>query len=541
MASHLATRIKSVAAEAWSWWWEVSNEKDQIAKVTLTFSIVLLLVSWCHAWMNGKWKKGSLRLPPGPRGLPLVGSLPFLDPDLHRYFAKQAGAYGPIFKLQLGTKTCIVISSPSMAKEVLRDNDAIFANRDLTAAASLISYGGLDMAFAPYGPDWRLQRKVCAKELLSKTSLDAVYGLRRSEVRESIRYVYTNAEMPINVGDQIFTMMLNLILNVLWGGRLKGEEKIRVGRECREVMRTMSEIMGEPNISDFFPIIAPLDLQGTKRRMRKILLWFDGIFVSVLNQREKMDLQDDQRQGKKEESYDFLQLLLRLKNDGNAETPLTLNHLKALLLDIVAGATETSTTSIEWAMTEMMQHPQIMRRVQEELEEVVGLNSVVDESHLPKLHYLNAVVKEVHRLHPVLPLLVPRQPSQSCTVGGYTVPQDARVMINVWAIHRDPTVWNDPLEFQPERFLKSMDEKWDYSGNDYRYLPFGSGRRICVGVPMVERILPYALASFVHSFEWCLPEGETLHLSDKFGITLKKEKPLVAIPYPRLSNPQLYS
>ncbi|KAH0671994.1 hypothetical protein KY284_023081 [Solanum tuberosum] len=146
-------------------------------------------------------------------------------------------------------------------------------------------------------------------------------------------------------------------------------------------------------------------------------------------------------------------------------------------------------------------------------------------------------MKEVLRIHPTAPLLVPHCPSETCTVGGYTVPKGSCVFINVWAIHRDPSIWKNPTEFRPERFL---DNKWDYSGNDFNYFPFGSGRRICVGIDMAERMFMYSLASLVHSFDWKLPEGETLEVTEKFGIILKKKMPLVAIPTPRLSNPALY-
>lgn len=170
---------------------------------------------------------------------------------------------------------------------------------------------------------------------------------------------------------------------------------------------------------------------------------------------------------------------------------------------------------------------------------VVGKDSIVEENHLSKLPYLYAVMKEVLRLHPAVPLLVPHCPSKTCIVGGYTIPKGTRVLINAWAIHRDPSIWVNPLEFIPERFMDS-NYKLDFTGNDFRYFPFGSGRRICAGIAMAERMFLLSLAALVHSFDWKLPEGEKLDLSEKFGIVLKKKIPLVAVPTPRLSNPALY-
>ena len=204
---------------------------------------------------------------------------------------------------------------------------------------------------------------------------------------------------------------------------------------------------------------------------------------------------------------------------------------------MVVGGSDTSSNAIEFALAEVMNKPEVMRKAQDELDRVVGKDDIVEESHIHKLPYLHAIMQESLRLHPVLPLLIPHCPSETCTIGGFSVPKGARVFVNVWAVHRDPSIWENPLEFKPERFLNS---KFDYSGNDFNYFPFGSGRRICAGIAMAERMFLYFLATLLHSFDWRLPEGENMDLTEKFGIVLKLKNPLVAIPTPRLSNPALY-
>lgn len=154
----------------------------------------------------------------------------------------------------------------------------------------------------------------------------------------------------------------------------------------------------------------------------------DRIFDAMIEQRLKMD-----GDGGKE-SKDFLQVLLKLRDEEDAKTPLTMNHLKALLLDMVVGGTDTSSNTIELAMAELMNKPEMMEKAQQEIDSIVGNDNTVEESHLQKLHYLNAIMKEVFRLHPALPLLVPHSPSESCIIGGYTIPKGARVFVNVWAI-----------------------------------------------------------------------------------------------------------
>lgn len=206
---------------------------------------------------------------------------------------------------------------------------------------------------------------------------------------------------------------------------------------------------------------------------------------------------------------------------------------------MLIGGTDTIPTTVEWAMTELLRHPDKMRRVVEELETVVGNQNIVEETHLHRLLYLEAVVKETHRIHPAAPLLVPHMPTDTCVVAGYTIPKHSRIFINAWAIQRDPEFWEDPLRFEPERFLKDS-ERANYQGNTFHFLPFGSGRRICAGIPMAERMVAYFLAVLVHSFEWELPGGIKPDVKDKLSFVLSKAEPLTAVPVARLSNSLQY-
>ncbi|KAH0938954.1 hypothetical protein HID58_006415 [Brassica napus] len=205
---------------------------------------------------------------------------------------------------------------------------------------------------------------------------------------------------------------------------------------------------------------------------------------------------------------------------------------------MVVGGTDTSTNTIEFAMAELISNPKLMKRAQQELDEVVGKEHIVEESHITRLPYILAIMKETLRLHPTIPLLVPHRPTETAVVGGYTVPKDTKVFINVWSIQRDPNVWENPTEFCPERFLDN--KSCDFSGTDYSFLPFGSGRRICAGVALAERMVLYTLATLLHSFDWKIPEGQVLGLEEKFGIVLKLKTALVALPIPRLSSSNLY-
>ncbi|KAK9276587.1 hypothetical protein L1049_006122 [Liquidambar formosana] len=364
-----------------------------------------------------------------PRGLPIVGYLPFLGSDIHRTFTHLAGVYGPIYKLWLGSKLCVVLNSPSLVREVVRDQDTTFADRDSLIASLTISYGGNDIAFSSYGPEWRKLRKIFVREMLSNASLDACYALRREEVKKTIRDVYDKIGTPVKIGELTLLTVINAVMSMVWGGTVQGEKGSDIGAKFREVLSEIMVLLAKPNVSDFFPRIARFDVEGIEKRMKNHLHWCDRIFNSAIDQRRNMDGAIEEGAGKNEERKDFLQYLLELKEREGAATSITLTQLKALLMDIVIGGTDTTATMVEWAMAELMMNPEVMKNVNEELNEVVGLNNTVEEFHLPKLRYLDAVVKEALRLHPAIPLLVPRRPSQTCNVGGYTVPKGAKIFL----------------------------------------------------------------------------------------------------------------
>ncbi|KAL5810986.1 hypothetical protein ACOSQ4_027554 [Xanthoceras sorbifolium] len=531
------SELAGLISVSWrSLWWDGLTENPTTRLIPTLLAATILALS-LYAWFIKKPFTSVPPLPPGPPGLPLLGNLPFLQPDLHRYFAKLSEIYGPIMKLQLGRKVCIVITSPSLAKQVLKDHDANFANRDPPIAAIVSTYGGVDIAWSPHGPEWRKLRKIFVQEIMSKTSLDACHALRRQEVREMVKEVYAKVGSPINIGEQMFLTVLNVIMSMSWGGSLHKEDRSRVGIQFRQMVDEFVELWGAPNVSDLFPVLARFDLQGVESKMKKLSLWFDRFFESLIDSRMKNHQDGGENKEEEKGSKDLLKILLELTQQGDDKSSLTMNQVKALLLDIFLGGTHTSSSTIEWVMAELLKNPEtILRKACKELEEVVGNDKIVEEFHIPKLHYLNAILKETLRYHPAAPFLVPRSP---CTTQTISIPKGSRVLFNVWAMQRDPEAWESPLEFQPERFLRD-DGKGEYKGNNFSFLPFGSGRRICPGIPLAEKMILYLLATLLHSFEWKLPEGSEVDLSEKFGLSLTMQEQLIAIPAAKSSSPQHY-
>ncbi|XP_051130117.1 flavonoid 3'-monooxygenase CYP75B137-like isoform X3 [Andrographis paniculata] len=502
---------------------------DQFSQAILTLvSILVVVSSICYFKFLSK---SAAKSPPGPWGVPILGYLPFIGADMLSKFSQLASKYGEIYMLRLGNKLCVVINSPSLVKEVVRDQDNVFSNRSPPVAAFIGTYGAKDIAWSPNNSEWRALRKVFVREMLSNRSLELSYNLRKNEVRKAIRRVYKNGKAAVEINVLAFQTELNVITSLLWGELLQGEEEEIIGKKFRGVVPKLIDLIGKPNISDFYPFLAGLDIQGIKRQMESYWRTIDTILDDVIEKHKKKLSKGVMEVGRK----DFLQILLEFKEKDKDSISDT--QLKALMLDIVAGGTDTSATTMEWAMAELMNNPIIMEKAQKELSEVVGLDNIVEEHHLPKLKYLDAVVKETLRLHPAVPLLVPRSPSQSSIVGGYTIPKNTTVFINVAYIQKDPRFWDNPREFKPERFLGG---EYDFSGNSFKFLPFGSGRRICVGLPLGERMVMYFLASLVHSFDWKLPNDQKLDMSEEFGMMLRKSVPLVAIPNPRLFDSKLY-
>ena len=188
---------------------------------------------------------------------------------------------------------------------------------------------------------------------------------------------------------------------------------------------------------------------------------------------------------------------------------------------------ETTSSTIEWALTELLTNPESLNKAKAELAQAVGADRTFEEDDIDNLPYLKAVIKETLRLHPPIPFLVPRRAMEDTNFQGYHIPKDTQVLVNAWAIGRDPEVWDEPWSFKPERFLGST---VDYKGQNYELIPFGAGRRMCAGVPLAHRMLHLILGSLLHKFDWELDCKEKIDMNDRMGITVRKAEPLIAVP-----------
>ncbi|XP_058205658.1 flavonoid 3',5'-hydroxylase 2-like [Rhododendron vialii] len=470
------------------------------------------------------------KLPPGPGGWPVVGCLPRLGTMPHVALAQLAKKYGPVMYLKMGSCDMVVASSPGAARAFLKTLDQNFSNRPPGAGATHIAYGAQDFVFADIGPRWNLFRKLSNLHMLGAQSYKDWALIREKELGHVIQDMFRlsrNGQLVV-VPEMLLCAMANLIGQKSLSRRVFATQ----GSESNEFKYMVVELMrlaGLFNIGDFIPSIAWMDLQGIEGKMKRLHKQFDGLLTKMI---EEHSLTAHEREG----NPDFLDIVManREVSDGSE---LTMTNIKALLLNWYIAGTDTSAGTVEWALAEMIKNPRILKRAQKEMDRVIGRDRRLEESDLPNLPYLQAICKETLRLHPPVPLSIPRVSVDPCEVNSYYIPKNTRLFVNVWAIGRDPEVWEDPMEFDPDRFLKeNINGKIEPWGNDFELIPFGAGRRICAGIRMGIAAVEYILGTLVHSFDWRLPDGVELDMSEAFGLVLQKALPLSAVVVPRLST-----
>ncbi|GLJ32433.1 hypothetical protein SUGI_0652660 [Cryptomeria japonica] len=492
------------------------------------YSVLLTAVSlvfFLFVWRRGSKKR--LALPPGPPGWPIVGNLFQLGKRPHESLYALSLKYGPLMTLRLGMKTTVVATSPAMAKEVLKTHDTILAGRTVAVAVKSLSHDKSSLVFSDCTPYWRQLRRISTVELFSPKRLEALQQNRRDQVFRTIRLIFEDRGKDVDIAHTVFCTILNLLGTMIFSTSVfDPQNPASVG--LKDTICEMMKITTTPNLVDFFPFLRVLDPQGLSRDMARYFKELYDFSDTFIRKRLSQSVQ------RNDSEKDFLDVLL----DSTSED-FTLVGVRALIAEMFIAGTETTASTIEWAMAEFIRNPDKLKRAHQELDEVIGCNRKVEESDLDRLPYLHAAVKETFRLR-TGPLMLPHKATSSCEIGGFVIPKDTEILVNVWAIGKDPSVWKNPWDFMPERFLEGHENsKIGYGGQNFELLPFGSGRRICPGLPLASRMVHIVLASLLHSFDWKLPDGmscEQMDMSDEFGVSLKKAADLKAIPTPRLPH-----
>ncbi|KAL4309657.1 hypothetical protein GQ457_01G006950 [Hibiscus cannabinus] len=426
--------------------------------------------------------------------------------------------------LQLGELSHVVVSSPEVAKEVMKTNDINFANRPFLLVAEIIWYNISDIAFAPYGASWRQLRKICTLELLSMKRVQSFRSIREEQVSSFIRSIFSTTGSEINIGEMLCKLSYNITLSTAIGGRCKQHETFI------SIVRKVLKALHGFTISDLFPSIKLLPvITGMRSKVKRLHHDLDTMLESIIEEHRASNA--NPKNGD-DVTDDLVDVLLNFQDHGDREFPLTTDSIKAVLLDILIAGTETSSTTAEWAMSEMMKNPRILEKAQAEVRRVCDRTGDVNESDLHELRYLKLVIKETLRLHTPVPLLLPRENMERCEINGYEIPAKTKVIVNAWAIGRDPNYWNEPERFDPERFT---DSSVDYRGTNFEFIPFGAGRRMCPGISYSMVVVELLLAKLLYHFDWKLPGGmriEDLDMTEVLGVHVRRKRDLCLVPIP---------
>ncbi|CAI0559121.1 unnamed protein product [Linum tenue] len=489
----------------------------------LSTTLLLILLMSCHLKTKKTGAAAAFPLPPGPWKLPIIGNIHqlALSPNsglVHRSFAALAMQYGPVMQLKLGETWNVVVSSPEAARELLKTHDLNFSARPYMPSASIIFYDGRDISFSPEGDYWRRMRKICTTELLTEKRVKSLRPIREDEVRKLVKLIAGSGGGAVNLSQLLISVANAMTSRAAFG-------KIReLDGAFLPLMHRITQKLGGFTLGDIFPSHRWLhQITGTERQLKKLHTEADAMIQEIID--DHLSRRAAGTRKETDDQQDLVDVLLDYTDDHI--------EVKAIILDIFLAGGDTSPTILEWVMAELMKNPKEMEKVQTEVRGVFDTKGkAVDEAYFDELYYFKSVVKETFRLHPPVPLSIPKEAREMVVIAGYQIPEKTRVIVNSWAIGRDPAHWTYPDQFIPERFL---DTSIDYKNNDFQFIPFGAGRRICPGMNYGLALVYLLLVNLLYHFDWKLPnqiKPQELDMSEEFGATIVRKNNLYLIPIP---------
>lgn len=445
--------------------------------------------------------------------------------------AKISAKYGPIVHLQLGFRRVVLVSSPSAVEECFTKNDVILANRPRMLFGKIIGVNYTSLAWAPYGDNWRNLRRIASIEILSIHRLNEFHDVRAEEGRLLIRKLASSFS-PVTMKFVFYELTLNVMMRMIAGKRYFGSDNPKLeeeGKRFREMLQETFILAGASNVGDYLPILSWLGVKGLEKRLIALQEKRDVFFQGIIDELRKSK---ESETGNKKKT--MIEVLLSLQESEPEYYTDAL--IRSFVLVLLAAGSDTSAGTMEWTLSLLLNHPEVLKKAQIEIDQVVGKDRLVDESDVSNLPYLRCILNETLRLKPPGPLLVPHEASEDCVVGGYKIPSGTMVIVNQWAIHHDPKVWEDPEAFKPERF-----EGLEGTRDGFKLLPFGYGRRSCPGEGLAVRVLGMTLGSIIQCFDWERIGEEMIDMTEAPGLTMPKAVPLVAICKPRQEMQNLLS
>ncbi|BBN69920.1 cytochrome P450, family 71, subfamily B, polypeptide 34, partial [Prunus dulcis] len=406
--------------------------------------------------------------------------------------------------LKLGQLEAVIISSSKAAQEVLKTHELTFSQRPLVLAVQVMSFGQASIAFAPYGDFWKELRKICVFELLSAKRVQSFRSIREEEVGNLVESISSVSQqgVAINFSEKCFSLTNGIVSRAAFGKKCKDQ------KEFTSLLEEAIKLAGGFDIPDLFPSLRFLGyvtgkIPAMKRIRNKLGKILESIISDHMTKRSEDLIASRTTTGidkaEEEEEEDFVDVLLKLQESNKLEFNFTSDQIKDVIMDIFSSGSETSATTIEWTISELMRNPRVMKKAQAEVRQVAleGKKNRIEEADVQKMDYLKSVVKETLRLHPPTPLL-PREARERCQISGYELP------------------------------LKSK--------FDFEFIPFGAGRRICPGIAFGVTMIELALSQLLCHFDWKLAKGikpEEVDMTETFGVTCRRKSDLHLIATPR--------
>ncbi|TVU25012.1 hypothetical protein EJB05_27486, partial [Eragrostis curvula] len=531
------------------------------------FCLFLALV-FLHAKFGTGKKLPRPRLPPGPWRLPVIGSLHhLLRRGLpHHTMRDLSLRHGPLMLLRICERVVFVVNSAEAAREVFMGHGTAFEHRPSSPGIDEMSRHGVGVIFAPYGERWRRLRRILVTELLSSRRVGEFRRIREEEAARLAASLASSTSIPgqlVNVDERLAEFVADSSVRAVFGDRLPDRDSF-----LRMVKRGV-ELSSLFDLRDLFPTSRIVRTLPRSRKAEQHLQEMFRLIDDVLRHHEERKT----GAGEREKEQDMIDVLLRIQEDGAMRAALTPGVIRAVLTviihlhhiysqqsliwtlssssffyashalcpcmdfveqDVFGAAIDTATTTLQWAMAELIANPRVMEKAQLEVRHALAGQQRVREAALSSMPYLKTVVKETLRLHPPAPF-IPRSCLEDQKVQGYDVPKGTILVVNAWAISRDPTYWQDSEKFMPERF--EGDHALDFKGLDFEFTPFGAGRRICPGITFAQANVEIALATLLYHFDWELPRGakpEELDMTEQFGVTVTRKSQLLLSPIPRI-------
>ncbi|XP_074309072.1 cytochrome P450 89A2-like [Silene latifolia] len=505
--------------------------------ITVTAFIAVLITAYSST-SNSKPKS---KWPPGPTYLPIITQISWLRKtslQAESTLRSLRDKFGPIVTISSNpARPVIYIFNHELAHQALVQNGAVFADRPKPLPiVKIVSSNQHNITFSSYGPFWRLLRRNLTSMMLHSSRIKD-FSFARKWVLEDIlvsglKGTSESGNGVVQVIDHFRFAMFGLLVVMCFGDKLD-ESQIKEIERVQQGL--LISLLTRFRILNLKPWLTRVLLKGRWDEFFELKKEQADVLLTHIAARKKLQNEIEKSGLSLVTCYVDSLLKLEIPEEGNRK--LSEDELVAACSEFLNAGTDTTATTLQWIMANMVKNPEIQTRVFEEIKAVIGNQAEeVKEDDLSDMSYLKAVVLEGLRRHPPGHSLLPHAVTKEVELGGYIVPKNAVVNFAVAEMGWDPVLWEDPMEFNPERFMSGQDE-FDITGSrEIKMMPFGVGRRICPGLGLALLHLEYFVANLVWKFEWMGVEGHEVDLSEKQEFTIVMKNPLHARISPRFTR-----